>query len=174
MFRSFQRTIPRVHPRAYVHDSAEIIGRVIIRKHASIWPMVVLRGDIESITIGEASNVQDSAVMHTSRGIPVLLGKGVTIGHGAVVHGARIGDFSLIGMGAIVLDGAVIGKECLIGAGALVSEGMRIPPRSLVLGLPARIKRPLRRDELALLHRRPKDYIRYASQHRQGSRPLPL
>src|SRR5882672_3458756 len=161
MFRTFQKSIPQVHPSAYVHDSAEIIGRVIIRKHASIWPMVVLRGDIEPITIGEASNVQDSAVMHTSHGIPVVLGKGVTIGHGAILHGARIGDYSLIGMGAILLDGCLIGKECLIGAGALVSEGMKIPPRSLVLGIPARVKRSLHREELALLHQRPKDYIRY-------------
>jgi carbonic anhydrase/acetyltransferase-like protein (isoleucine patch superfamily) len=174
MLRTFQKSIPRIHPSAYVHDSAEIIGRVNIRKDASIWPLVVLRGDIEPITIGEASNVQDGTVMHTSHRIPVVVGKGVTIGHAVVVHGARIGDYSLIGMGAILLDGCVIGQECLIGAGALVSEGMKIPPRSLVIGLPARIKRPLSREELALLHRRPKDYIRYASQHRQGSRPLPL
>jgi carbonic anhydrase/acetyltransferase-like protein (isoleucine patch superfamily) len=172
MFRSFQRSAPRVHPSAYVHDSAEIIGRVIIRKHASIWPMVVLRGDIEPITIGEATNVQDSTVIHTSHGIPVVLGKGVTIGHGAVIHGARIGDFCLIGMGAILLDGCVIGKECLVGAGALIAEGMKIPPRSLVLGIPARIKRSVRREELKLLHQRPKDYIRYAREHRRGSRPL--
>ena len=163
---------PRIHPTAFIHDSAEIIGRVQIQKKASIWPLVVLRGDIERITIGEGANVQDSTVMHTSRGIPVILGKGVTIGHGVIVHGARIGDYSLIGMGAILLDGCVIGKECLIGAGALISEGMKIPPRSLVLGIPGRVKRPLRREELALLHKRPKDYVRYAAQHRQTSRLL--
>jgi carbonic anhydrase/acetyltransferase-like protein (isoleucine patch superfamily) len=170
--RTFQEASPRIHPTAFVHDSSEIIGRVQIRKHASVWPLVVLRGDIESITIGEQSNVQDSTVMHTTRGIPVVLGKGVTVGHGAIIHGARIGDYCLIGMGAILLDGCVIGKECLIGAGALISEDMRIPPRSLVVGLPARVKRPLRRDELALLHKRPKDYVRYADQHRKGSRPI--
>jgi len=174
MRRSFQNSSPRIHPAAFVHDSAEIIGRVIIHKNASIWPLVVLRGDIESITIGAESNVQDSAVFHTSRGIPVVLGKGVTIGHGAIVHGATIGDHCLIGMGAILLDGCMVGKESLIGAGALVSEGMKIPPRSLVLGLPGRVKRSLRREEIALLHKRPKDYIRYAKEHRQGSRPLPL
>ena len=172
MKRTFQEASPRVHPTAFVHDSAEVIGRVRILKDASIWPLVVLRGDIETITIGEGTNVQDSSVLHTSHGIPVVLGKGVTVGHGAIVHGARVGDYSLIGMGAILLDGCVIGKECLVGAGALVSEGMKIPPRSLVLGIPGRVKRSLNREELALLHRRPKDYVNYASEHRQSSRPI--
>ena len=108
------------------------------------------------------------------RGLPVILGKGVTVGHGAIVHGARVGDYSLIGMGAILLDGCVIGEECLIGAGALVSEGMKIPTRSLVLGVPGRITRTLSREELNLLHKRPKDYIRYARQHIESSRPIPL
>jgi len=174
MYRSFQKSVPSVHPTAFIHDSAELIGRIIIKKHASIWPMVVLRGDIEPITIGEGSNVQDSTVMHTSRHIPVVLGKGVTVGHGAIIHGARVGDYTLVGMGAILLDGCVIGRECLIGAGALISEGMKIPPRSLVLGLPGRVKRPLHRAELALLHKRPKDYVRYAAQHLQSSRPISL
>ena len=172
MKRSFQKAVPLIHPSAFIHPSAEIIGRVTVRKRASIWPLVVLRGDIERITIGEGSNVQDSTVMHTSRGIPVTLGKGVTVGHGAIIHGARIGDYTLVGMGAILLDGCVIGKECLIGAGALVSENMKIPPRSLVLGLPGRVKRTLTREELSLLHRRPQDYVRYAAQHRQSSKPL--
>ena len=174
MKRTFGSFAPRIHPTAFVHPSAEIIGRVIIRQNASVWPLVVLRGDIEPITIGESSNVQDGSILHTSRKIPVVLGKGVTVGHGAIVHGARVGDYCLIGMGAILLDGCVIGNECLIGAGALISEGMRIPPRSLVLGLPGRVKRPLRREELALLHQRPKDYIHYARQHLKSSRPLPL
>ena len=172
MLRSFQKDVPRIHSTAFVHDSAELIGRIRILKKASIWPMVVLRGDIERITIGEESNVQDATVIHTSRGIPVVLGKGVTIGHGAIIHGARIGNHCLIGMGAILLDGCVIGKECLIGAGALISEGVRIPPRSLVLGLPGRVKRPITREELTLLHKRPKDYVRYANEHRQSSHRL--
>jgi carbonic anhydrase/acetyltransferase-like protein (isoleucine patch superfamily) len=133
---------------------------------------VVLRGDIEPITIGVQSNVQDSTVIHTSRGLPVTLGRGVTVGHAAIIHGARIGDYCLIGMGAILLDGCVIGKECLIGAGALVPEGVKIPPRSLVLGLPGKVARPLRPEELRLLHQRPKDYVRYASEHRATSRLL--
>ena len=174
MFRSFEKDSPRIHPSAYVHDSAEVIGRVILRKNVSLWPMVVLRGDIEPITIGDDSNVQDAAVIHTSRGIPVTLGRGVTVGHGAIVHGAKIGDYCLIGMGAILLDGCVIGKECLIGAGTVVPEGMKVPPRSLVIGVPGRIKRSLMADELRLLHKRAKDYIRYADAHRRTSRSRSL
>lgn len=172
MRRSFQNDTPKIHPSAFIHDSAELIGRVTVKRNASIWPTVVLRGDIERITIGELSNVQDGTIMHTSKTLPVVLGKGVTIGHGAIVHGARIGDFCLVGMGAILLDGCVVGKECLIGAGALVPENARIPPRSLVLGLPGKVKRPLTRDELALLHKRPQDYVLYAQAHRRGSYPV--
>lgn len=172
MRRTFQEASPRIHPSAFIHPSSELIGRVVIGKEASIWPLVVLRGDIETITIGERSNVQDSTVIHTSRGIPVTLGKGVTVGHGAIIHGATIGNYSLIGMGAILLDGCVIGSECLIGAGALISEGVKIPPRSVVLGLPGRVKRKITREELALLYRRAKDYVRYAQEHREGSYPV--
>jgi carbonic anhydrase/acetyltransferase-like protein (isoleucine patch superfamily) len=171
MLRRFQEASPKIHPSAYVHPSAELIGRVVLKKNASIWPMVVLRGDIEPITIGEDCNIQDSTVVHTTRKIPVTLAKGVTVGHGAILHGTRVGAFTLVGMGAILLDGSVIGKECLIGAGALVPENARIPPRSLVLGLPGKVVRKLRREELALLHRRAKDYVHYAQQHRTQSFP---
>ena len=139
MRRSFADERPRIHPSAFVHPSAEVIGRVILKKNASVWPMVVLRGDIEPITIGVDANVQDATVMHTSKGLPVVLETGVTIGHGAIVHGARIGKYSLIGMGAILLDGCRIGAECLVGAGAVVPEHVRIPPRSLVLGIPGKV-----------------------------------
>ena len=171
MQRKFQEARPRVHPTAYVHPSAEVIGRVVLKKDVSIWPLVVLRGDIETITVGEQSNIQDNSVVHTSHGIPVVLGKGVTIGHAAIIHGTRVGPYSLIGMGAILLDGSVIGAECLIGAGAVIPEKVHIPPRSLVLGVPGKVVRPLRREEIADLHRRAKDYVRYANQHRQASFP---
>lgn len=172
MRRSFEEARPKIHPSAFVHDSAEIIGRVTLHKDSSIWPTVVLRGDIERITIGVQANVQDGTLVHTSKGLPVVLGRGVTIGHGAILHGTKIGDYSLIGMGAILLDGCVIGKECLIGAGAVVPEGVHIPPRSLVLGIPGRVKRSLTKDELKLLHNRARDYVRYADQHHRTSRPL--
>ena len=154
-----------IHSTAFIHSSSELIGRVVIKKNASIWPMVVLRGDIERITIGFEANVQDATVMHTSKGLPVVLGTGVTVGHGAIVHGARIGAYSLIGMGAILLDGCRIGAECLIGAGAVVPEHVKIPPRSLVLGIPGKVVRKLRPEELAMLHQRAKDYVRYAASH---------
>jgi carbonic anhydrase/acetyltransferase-like protein (isoleucine patch superfamily) len=171
MLRRFQEATPRIHSSAYVHPSAEIIGRVTLQKNSSIWPMVVLRGDIERITVGEMCNVQDNTVVHTTRGLPVVLSKGVTIGHSAVIHGTRVGPYCLIGMGAILLDGSRIGPECLIGAGAVVTENARIPARSLVLGVPGKVVRRLRPDELALLHRRAKDYVRYARQHREESSP---
>jgi carbonic anhydrase/acetyltransferase-like protein (isoleucine patch superfamily) len=173
MLRRFQEAKPRIHPTAYVHPSAELIGRVTLNKDASIWPMVVLRGDIERITIGAGCNIQDGAVVHTTRGIPVALGKGVTVGHAAIIHGSRVGAYCMVGMGSILLDGSVIGEECLIGAGALVPENVRIPPRSLVLGLPGRVARPLRQEEIAGLHRRARDYVRYARQHRIQSSPIP-
>ena len=131
--------------------------------------MVVLRGDIERITIGVEANVQDATVMHTSKGLPVVLGTGVTVGHGAIVHGAMVGAYSLIGMGAIILDGCRIGAECLIGAGAVVPEHVKIPPRSLVLGVPGKVIRKLKPEELTMLHQRAKDYVRYARSHRDGS-----
>jgi carbonic anhydrase/acetyltransferase-like protein (isoleucine patch superfamily) len=171
MLRKFQEARPNIHPTAYVHPSAELIGRVILKKDASVWPLVVLRGDIEYITVGEQCNIQDSAVVHTSHDTPVILGKGVTIGHAAILHGTRVGPYSLIGMGAILLDGSVIGSECLIGAGALIPENVHIPPRSLVLGVPGKVVRPLRREEIVGLHRRAKDYVRYANQHRRDTFP---
>lgn len=172
MRRSFQEATPKIHPTAFVHPAAEVIGRVTVEKDASLWPGVILRGDIERIVIGVQANVQDGTIAHTSKGLPMILGKGVTVGHGAILHGTKVGDYSLVGMGAILLDGSQIGKECLIGAGAVVPEGARIPSRSLVLGIPGKVKRKLRSDEIAELHRRAADYVRYADQHRKGSHPL--
>ena len=173
MLRRFEEAVPTVDAAAFVHPSSELIGRVAIGKNASIWPLVVLRGDIEPITIGDGSNIQDSTVAHTAKGYPVVLEQGVTVGHRAILHGTRVGPYCLIGMGAILMDGSVIGEECLVGAGALVSENIRIPPRSLVLGIPGKVIRPLRPDEIALLHQRAEDYVRYAAQHRKTSSPIP-
>lgn len=172
MKRTFQEASPDIHSSAFVHPSAELIGRVSVHRDASIWPLVVLRGDIEWITIGPKSNVQDSSVFHTSRGLPVVLGTGVTVGHAAIIHGAKVGDYSLIGMGAILLDGAIIGKECLVGAGTLVTENMKVPPRSVVLGVPGKVVRKIRPEELQLLHKRAADYVVYAANHRKTSHPL--
>ncbi len=166
MLRPSGKNLPRIHRTAYIDPSASVIGRAYIRKDASVWPGAVLRGDIEPITLGEGCNVQDGAILHTSWRLPVRLGTGVTVGHAAIVHGARVGDFSLIGMGAVLLDGCVIGRECIVGAGALVPEGERVPPRSLVVGLPAKVIRRLTGREIAFLHRRAHEYVLLAKRHR--------
>ncbi|MBI4377028.1 MAG: gamma carbonic anhydrase family protein [Elusimicrobia bacterium] len=171
MIRSFADHRPRIHPTAFIHWNAEIIGRVLIGRQASVWPMAVLRGDVDAIRLGERSNVQDCAVVHCRNGVPAVIGRGVTVGHGAIIHGARIGDLCLVGMGAIVME-AVIGRECLIGAGALVPGGFRIPPRSLVLGSPARVHRKLTSSELAHLRQSERSYVALADRHRSASRIL--
>src|SRR5258707_467045 len=127
MIRSFEGDRPRLHPTAFVHDSAEVIGRVVLAEGTSVWPGCVLRGDIDRIVVGAGTNIQDLTVIHTRDGFPTLVGKGVTVGHRATLHGARIGDLCLIGMGAIVME-ATVGPRCLIGAGALITAGMKVPP----------------------------------------------
>ena len=132
----------------WIAEEAVLIGNVLIEEMASVWFGAVLRGDNERITIGAGSNVQENTVMHTDPGYPLVVGKGCTIGHKAMLHGCTIGDNTLIGMGAIVLNGARIGRDCLIGAGALVTEGRVIPDGSLVVGAPAKVVRAL--DEAAI------------------------
>lgn len=171
MIRTFDGRAPRVHKSAFIHDAAEIIGNVTIGRDASVWPMAVLRGDVDAIRIGDRSNIQDNAVLHCRQGRPAVVGKGVTIGHGAVVHGARVGDGCLIGMGAIVME-AELGRECLIAAGAMVPKGMKIPARSLVMGLPAKAVRPLTPGELEHLRQSAKSYALLAARHRKTSRVL--
>ena len=164
MIRSFEGDRPRLHSAAFVHDSAELIGRVTLAEGASVWPGCVLRGDIDRIFVGAGSNVQDLTVIHTREGRPTIVGKGVTVGHRAILHGARIGDRCLIGMGAIIME-AVVGAECLIGAGALITAGMKIPPRSLVLGAPAKVVRKLKPGELRMLAASERSYRALARRH---------
>lgn len=132
----------------YIAEGAKIIGDVQIGEDSSVWYNAVIRGDSNSIVIGENTNVQDNAVLHTSHSHPLTIGDNVTIGHGAIVHGCTIGNNVLIGMGAIVLDGAVIEENCIIGAGALVTQNKVIPSGSLALGNPAKVVRELKREEL--------------------------
>ena len=134
---------PDVEGSAWVAPDAAVIGSVHLGPRASVWFGAVLRGDTEPIVVGEGSNVQDNAVLHTDAGFPLTIGRDCTIGHKAILHGCTIGDETLIGMGATVLNGARIGRNCLIGAGALVTEGKEIPDGSLVMGMPARIVRDL-------------------------------
>ncbi len=137
----------------WIAPSADVMGKVRVKRQASIWFQAVLRGDNDWITIGEGSNVQDGCVLHTDPGLPLNVGRDCTIGHSAILHGCEIGDGSLIGMGATVLNRAVIGKNCLIGANALIAEGKIIPDRSLVLGAPGRVVRVLSEDDVAGLMR---------------------
>ena len=130
----------------WVAPNAQLIGAIVLKENASVWFNAVLRGDNEPITIGENSNVQDGAVMHTDIGYPLTLGTNVTIGHQAMLHGCTVGDNSLIGIGATILNGAKIGRNCLIGAHALVGEGKEIPDNSMVLGMPGKVVRELGED----------------------------
>jgi carbonic anhydrase/acetyltransferase-like protein (isoleucine patch superfamily) len=143
--------VPEIDSSAYIAESASVIGKVRVEANATIWFGVTIRGDNELITIGENSNVQESAVMHTDPGYPLTLGKDVTIGHQAMLHGCTIGDGSLVGIQAVVLNGAKIGKNCLVGAGALVTEGKEFPDNSLIIGTPAKAVRTLTAEQIALL-----------------------
>src|SRR5690606_5056411 len=131
------------HPDSWVAPNAAVIGKVRLEAGASVWINAVLRGDNELIHIGENSNVQDGTVMHTDMGWPLTLGKGVTVGHNAMLHGCSVGDHSLIGIGAVILNGAKIGKHCIIGANTLIAEGKEIPDGSLVVGSPGKVVREL-------------------------------
>jgi len=152
----------------YVAESAHVIGRVVLGEGAGIWFGTVLRGDNETITVGEGSNIQENCVLHTDMGFPLDIGKGCTIGHSAILHGCTIGNNSLIGMGATVLNGAKIGENCLIGAGALVTEGKVIPDNSLVVGSPAKVIKTLGADVEAKLKLSASHYVENAKRFSKG------
>ncbi len=160
---------PQIAEGAWVAPTATLVGAVEVAEGASIWYGAVLRGDNEPIVIGPDSNVQDNVVFHTDDGIPVSLGRGVSVGHNAVVHGATVGDNVLVGMGAILMNRSVIGDECLIAAGALVPEGAVIPPRSLVVGVPAKVIRELTDDEVAGLRHNANHYTVHRDRHRTAT-----
>lgn len=144
MLRSFKGILPRIHPTAFVDQSAQVIGEVEIGEECGIWMNVVVRGDVNWIRIGNRSNIQDLTMVHVMTGThPTIVGEDVTVGHSALLHGCAIGDRCLIGMGAMLLNGATVGDECIVAAGSLLTEGMVVPPRSLVMGRPARVKREL-------------------------------
>ena len=159
---------PRIDPTAWVHPAATVVGDVTLAAQVSVWPGAVLRGDVDLIRIGEETNVQDGAVLHCDDGQPCLIGKRVTIGHRAVVHGCTVEDGALIGIGAVVLSGAVIGAGALIAAGAVVGEGKKIPPHSLVMGVPARVLRPLSDEQRERVARGYKTYVALKERHREG------
>lgn len=158
---------PQIDPTAYVADSAVVMGDVTLHARSSVFPLAVLRGDINSIVIGEGSNVQDGTVIHLANDYGVVVGRNVTIGHAAMIHACTIEDNCLIGMKATVLDGAVIGEGSIIGAGALVKMGMRVPPGSLVVGIPGKVVRQLSTEEIEGLQAHARKYQEVAAYHKQ-------
>lgn len=164
---------PEVAPGVFVADTARVIGRVVLAARCSVWFGAVLRGDNEPIEFGEASNVQEAAVLHTDPGFPLRIGAGVTIGHQAMLHGCSVGDGSLIGIQAVVLNGASIGRDCLVGAGSLVPEGKSYPDGSLILGTPARVVRALRPEEIEGLRRAADVYVRKGADYLANLREVP-
>jgi carbonic anhydrase/acetyltransferase-like protein (isoleucine patch superfamily) len=159
---------PNLAPGAWVADSAEVIGQVELGKNVSVWFGSVIRGDSEKVSIGEGSNVQDACVLHADEGVPLVIGQRVSLGHQAMLHGCQIGDGSLVGIGAVILNHAKIGKNCLVGARALVTEGKEFPEGSMILGSPAKVVRPLTEAEILGLERIAQHYIDNAERFRTG------
>ncbi|MBZ4653941.1 MAG: ferripyochelin binding protein (fbp) [Peptococcaceae bacterium] len=139
----YKGTLPQVEEDVFIAPGATVIGKVTLKKGVNIWYNAVIRGDVEAISVDEYTNIQDSCIVHADPGSPIIIGKYVTIGHNAVLHGCKLNDYSLIGMGAIVLNDAEIGEGAVIGAGALVTEGTKIPPYSVVVGSPAKVIKTL-------------------------------
>ena len=163
---------PQVDSTAWIADSAQVMGHVTLGPDASVWFGCVLRGDTESMTIGEGSNIQDLTVMHADHGLPLTIGKHVTVGHKVMLHGCTIGDETLIGIGAVVLNGAKIGKNCLVGAGALVTEGKEFPDGSMIIGSPAKVVRQLTPEQMDGLRMSALHYIENARRFKSGLRKL--
>ncbi len=158
---------PIIPESAYVANEATVIGDVTVGEHASIWPGCVVRGDINSIVIGDRTNVQDGTIIHLADDYGVEIGKDVTIGHGAIVHACVIEDECLIGMGATIMDGSVIGKHSIVGAGSLVTGNTQVPSGSLVMGSPAKIVRPLTDEERAGIQPWATKYTKVATAHKR-------
>lgn len=155
-----EKAVQALGEEYFIADSADVIGSVVLHNNASIWFNVVVRADHDVITIGEDSNVQDGSVLHTDPGFKLNIGKGVTIGHKAMLHGCDIGDYTLIGINSVVLNGAKVGKHCLIGANTLIPEGMVIPDGSMVVGSPAKIKKELTAGQKKQLEMSAEFYVR--------------
>ena len=162
MLRSYKGVAPRLGQRVYVDVSAQVVGDVDLGDHSSVWMNAVVRGDVHSIRIGPHTNIQDNCVVHVFKALhPTVLADHVTVGHSVTLHGCTIGSWCLIGMGATILNGARIGEECIVAAGTLVPEGMEVPPRSLVMGLPAKVRRPITEEERQGLRVYAQNYFEY-------------
>ncbi|MDP3250903.1 MAG: gamma carbonic anhydrase family protein [Hydrogenophaga sp.] len=165
-------TAPQLADSAWVADSAKVMGNVVLAEDSSVWFGAVLRGDTETITVGKGSNIQDGSVLHADVGFPLTLGDNVTVGHQVMLHGCTIGDETLIGIGATVLNGAKIGKNCLVGARALVTEGKEFPDGSMIFGSPAKVVRSLTPEQIEGLRRSAQHYTENAERYRQGLKKI--
>ena len=163
---------PRMADSAWVADSAQVMGNVVLAEDSSVWFGATLRGDTETITVGRGSNVQDGSVMHADIGYPLTVGDNVTVGHMVMLHGCTIGDESLIGIGATVLNGATIGKNCLVGAGSLVTEGKTFPDGSMIMGTPAKVVKMLTPEQIEGLLRSAQHYVENAQRYRTGLKKI--
>jgi gamma-carbonic anhydrase len=166
MIRSFQGIKPTIPSSCFIEETGIVIGDVVLGENCSVWFHAVIRGDVNYIRLGHRTNVQDLCMLHVTHDThPLIIGNEVTIGHSVVLHGCTIKDRVLIGMGAIVMDGAVIGEDSVVGAGALITEGTIVPPKSLVLGSPAKVKRPVTENEVTWIRESADNYVNYAGQY---------
>ena len=160
MIRAYRGILPKIAASAYIDHSAQVIGNVTVGERASVWPNVSIRGDVNSIAIGDESNIQDNCVLHCDEGpFPLVIGNRVTVGHQCMLHGCTIEDDCLIGIGAIVLNGARIGKGSVIAAGALVTEGAQIPPNTMAMGVPAKVRREVTAEEAERFRTNTQHYV---------------
>lgn len=166
MIRTFQGLKPTIPESCFIEETGVVIGDVVMGEDCSVWFHAVVRGDVHSIRIGDRTNVQDLCMLHVTHGThPLVIGNDVTIGHNVILHGCTIRDRVLIGMGAIIMDGALIGEDSVVGAGALVTEGTIVPPKSLILGSPAKVKRAVTENELAWIKESADNYVAYMRQY---------
>lgn len=166
MIRTFQGIKPTISQSCFIEDTAVVIGDVVMGEDCSVWFHAVIRGDVNHIRIGHRTNVQDLCMLHVTHDThPLIIGNEVTIGHHVVLHGCTIKDRVLVGMGAIIMDGAVIGEDCVVGAGSLITEGTVVPPKSLILGSPAKVKRSVTDQELAWVKESADNYVKYSRQY---------
>ena len=174
MFYQLGDVRPQKGKDVFVAEDAKVIGDVVLQDESSVWFGAIIRGDNDTITVGPQTNIQDGAVLHTDPGIPLTLGTGVTVGHQAMLHGCQVGDYSLIGIQAVVLNNVKIGKHCIIGANALVPEGMEIPDGSLVVGSPAKIKRTLGEEQKQALELSASHYAENGKRYIEQQQPVEL
>src|SRR4029078_2474287 len=170
MIRTFQGIKPTIPKSCFIEETGIVIGDVVLGEHCSVWFHAVVRGDVHFIRIGDRTNMQDFVILHVTHDTrPLIIGNEVTIGHAAILHGCTIKDRVLIGMGAIVMDGAVIGEDSVVGAGALVVEDMMVPPKSVILGSPGRVRRAVSETDLAWMKASAAHYVQYAGQYLDNS-----